>query len=1223
MSEAPPSVADFAPTERRPLWPLLVAGALLALAAIVATTQSPYRDAYGYSERSWGDWLIRPLERNPELRLPRVVGSLWDISFAADGETGFALGQGGAILATENGGLDWRAMRWSGKPPMQAIAVSAEGNVVVAAGGNTILIARRENWNTVQTSARPLATETEFEAIQVSADGQKIRANASVSGTGIASFAASDDGGATWSKSESPAGVPNALAFDDDGLNGWMASPFGVLSATTDGGKAWIDSSESGSPSESSSNAAFNLPVRVPGATAVNSPLLLGALILAPQPDKSDAIGRPASVQFPNAAVQSSPPAPTDQSRAPAATTPNGAAESSTPPPRVRPPANGKPARAASLRPKQAKSVASSSPVPTVVPSQVPVEAQVKTPGLVDSSALPIVALAAVPGSRTVAGIRWLENSSELFVGRNGYRTFARLYDLAMTGPAKGWAVGGREIWTTIDGATWQKQFTSERGAFNTVAAARDGRRTWSAGDDGMLLASVDGGAYWFPQLRGPRVITDGTYWRFPAPWFYLVLVGLGGFIGYARRPLPVEPQAGVDAMGLTDAPATTLADDKLQFAPLARGISRYLRNANTQPPLTLAISGEWGSGKSSLMRMVCEDLRGHGNHPVWFNAWHHQDEEQLLAALLAAIRDKALPPWLSLDGLRFRAHLFLIRARRKLVATLALVAIASFILAVLTFTDTGDWERWAEAMAGLFPGKENAESAGLGTRLIQGLTGLAGLAGLITTVTGISRALRAFGANPAVLLTSTIDNFKLRDAAAQVHFRTRFQRQFDDVTEALPHPLVIVIDDLDRCRPETVLQVVESVNFLMTSGKCFVLFGMSTPRVQAALALSFKDIAQEFVEIDPREMPATPEQRTQAERRNRLNYAGDYLQKLINLEIRVPAREDIAPHLLLTRSRSPEAAEQFAAARRWFGLLWPLALVAAVAGAAWWEGSQLFAPETRIRPVEQAVPQVPAAQAESPPLAAGPRPGGPAPVATNTPAARPVEVFPGQSGGRDWPMLLLLGGLLAVVAALQYRRRKSDEAVADTDAFSEALRVWTPIVARRSPSPRAIKRFGNRLRYLAMLQQAEDAEPDGGGLLPDWLARRFAANDAGDPPQPSSAKVDVVAEHRIVALGAIHAVFGDRDWREWLTLPRLPAGASPYDDVDKAITAYTACGWRWPPTSQELDAFERSLKGIRLGGEVAVLDSDGKSTDSPGPASSTPPGPQRQAKGPLREEQL
>lgn len=954
MSQAPPTtvefVADFEPTARRPLWPLLVAGALLALAAIVATLQAPYRDAYGYGERGLVDWLIRPLEINPELRLPRVEGDLIDIAFAGDGATGFAVGDDGVILATKNGGLDWRETRWSKAPRMRAIAVSSSGNVVVAAGENTILIARRENWNAVQTYARPLAIDTDFMAIQVSADGEKIRANASRGGTGIASFATSEDGGATWSKRESPG--PGTLAFDDSGRNGWIGSAFGTLSMTADGGKTWTESSETGDANETPPTAAFNLPARFPGAASAKPPLLLGASILEPQPDKSDAMIRPLRGQYPNAAVQGPPPTTTDQSKAPDATTLSTAAESRTPRPRARQPATSKTADAALPRPKPTKSKSAASPVMTPDPSLAPVDDPVKTPGSVELGVSPFEALAAVPGSREVAGIRLLDEGSVLFVGRNGDQANAQLFDLAMTGPTTGWAVGGREFWATTDGAKWTKQHTADRGEFRAVSAARDGKRAWVVGTDGTLLATVDGGDSWFHQLRrGDIPAPEGTYWRFPAPWFYLALIGFGGFIAYARRPLAAEPQPGVSAMGSTDAPAATLADDKLQFAPLARGISRYLRNCNTQPPLTLAISGEWGSGKSSLMRMVCEDLRDHGNHPVWFNAWHHQDEEQLLAALLAAIRDKALPPWLSLDGLKFRLKLFLIRARRKLVATLALVAIASFILAVLHYTSSEDWAGWAGDMARLFPGKEGAENAGLGKGLIQGLTGIAGLAGLITTVTGISRALRAFGANPAVLLTSTIDNFKLRDAAAQVHFRTRFQRQFDDVTEALPYPLVIVIDDLDRCRPETVLQVMESVNFLMTSGKCFVLFGMSTPRVQAALALSFKDIAQEFVEIDPDiATPATPEDRIQAERVNRLNYAGDYLQKLINLDIRVPAREDIAPHLLLTRSRSPEEDERFAAARRWFGLLWPLALVAAVAGAAWWEGSQLFAPGARDR---------------------------------------------------------------------------------------------------------------------------------------------------------------------------------------------------------------------------------------------------------------------------------
>ena len=61
-------------------------------------------------------------------------------------------------------------------------------------------------------------------------------------------------------------------------------------------------------------------------------------------------------------------------------------------------------------------------------------------------------------------------------------------------------------------------------------------------------------------------------------------------------------------------------------------------------PPLTIAVTGEWGSGKSSLMNLLRVDLRRYGFRPVWFNAWHHQKEENLLASLLEMVRSQADP---------------------------------------------------------------------------------------------------------------------------------------------------------------------------------------------------------------------------------------------------------------------------------------------------------------------------------------------------------------------------------------------------------------------------------------------------------------------------------------------------------------------------------------------------------------------------------------------------
>ena len=175
-----------------------------------------------------------------------------------------------------------------------------------------------------------------------------------------------------------------------------------------------------------------------------------------------------------------------------------------------------------------------------------------------------------------------------------------------------------------------------------------DKNRGWAVGSAGAIVFTQDGGERWeIIQLNFPgplfavhiKDLLDDTaagqrqYRRYPAPWYYLSLILLLSLFVWTLSRQPRKKwfkvaahdefilKKGVD--GPLAAQAISVADemvsdrplglddpDPLDFKTIARGLSRFLRNKNTRPPLTIAVTGEWGSGKSTLMNMLREDLK-------------------------------------------------------------------------------------------------------------------------------------------------------------------------------------------------------------------------------------------------------------------------------------------------------------------------------------------------------------------------------------------------------------------------------------------------------------------------------------------------------------------------------------------------------------------------------------------------------------------------------------
>lgn len=95
---------------------------------------------------------------------------------------------------------------------------------------------------------------------------------------------------------------------------------------------------------------------------------------------------------------------------------------------------------------------------------------------------------------------------------------------------------------------------------------------------------------------------------------------------------------------GYTDRPA---AEDDFKIERYIIGLTDFIKTCNT--PITIAIQGDWGTGKTSIMSMVHDRLKGDPSiNLVWFNTWQFSQFNMgeklplvMLGKLVSAVADK------------------------------------------------------------------------------------------------------------------------------------------------------------------------------------------------------------------------------------------------------------------------------------------------------------------------------------------------------------------------------------------------------------------------------------------------------------------------------------------------------------------------------------------------------------------------------------------------------
>jgi len=317
----------------------------------------------------------------------------------------------------------------------------------------------------------------------------------------------------------------------------------------------------------------------------------------------------------------------------------------------------------------------------------------------------------------------------------------------------------------------------------------------------------------------------------------------------------PSSQAPRVSAVGKSDKPAK---QDSLDRAIYVNAIAALIRNENTQAPLTIGIYGPWGSGKSSFLSQLADLLRKR-HYVISFNPWRLSSGGEVWAGLIkeiAPIVDRHLGPW---QRLRFlwssdstrdisKLHTRVAAAGKKVGNWLTLATASGGFLAATHLQDVRlpDFMTKIIASLGLRQVVDNVLAA-LGAADLQNVKW--------GTVIGLITALIVGVVVLFKIVRTLLRPFSTQFEANQSHFKKDSQamknatfKDFEALRKVIgdfaenraksrkPH-LVLLIDDLDRCPPDRVVDVLEAVNLFVAELPIITVFAIDTKFVCSAVA--------------------------------------------------------------------------------------------------------------------------------------------------------------------------------------------------------------------------------------------------------------------------------------------------------------------------------------------------------------------------------------------------
>lgn len=295
---------------------------------------------------------------------------------------------------------------------------------------------------------------------------------------------------------------------------------------------------------------------------------------------------------------------------------------------------------------------------------------------------------------------------------------------------------------------------------------------------------------------------------------------------------------------------------DILFYEPYADVIANIIRNKNYNP-LTIGVFGVWGAGKSTLLNLIQQKINDTDkkNLCITINAWTFEGYEDAKVALMEALLRELYDNQSIVEKVKNKLSLMIKKLDLFKIATKGISVGAPMVASVVS----------GNPMPVLF----SLNGMDIGNGINQ-----------------VAEAVQNVRANYLK------DDSTVAEENSVVNNVRKFRKEFaETIREAEITSISVLIDDLDRCQPDRIIETLEAIKLFLSVPKMTFVIAADENVIQYAIRKKYPPLDNYAVNLDK-----------------------EYIEKIIQLPIYIPelSSRDIENYLMLLVAQHFCTTEQF-----------------------------------------------------------------------------------------------------------------------------------------------------------------------------------------------------------------------------------------------------------------------------------------------------------------------